>query len=121
MTRFAKTALTALALIAGASAAMATQGDKITALGYGHTQQHAKLVTVDTWQKAAQDSYGYADWNTAYIGHMECFEKSYQAPSQQFSTLSREIIRTGGDSNAPWSCIVSGYQEVRQGNTSYKY
>lgn len=48
MTNFAKTALTALALIAGGSAALATQGDKITAMGYGQTIHHAKMVTIQS-------------------------------------------------------------------------
>lgn len=112
-------ALTAVALALTAAAASAAQGDKITALGYGHSQQQAKIVTIQTWTAAAQDAYGYADWNTAYIGHMECVQ-NYAAATSQFSTLSREVIKVGGDQNAPWSCIVSGYQDIRTGyDTGY--
>ncbi|MGP6085613.1 hypothetical protein [Antarctobacter jejuensis] len=106
----AKMTLAALAL--SATAAAAAQGDKITALGYGHTQQQAKIVTIQTWTNAAHDAYGYADWNTAYIGHMECIQNPAYA-SNKYSTLSREIIKTGGDQTAPWSCIVSGFQDVK--------
>ncbi len=110
MKTLAKMTLAALAL--SATAAAADQGDKITALGYGHTQQQAKIVTIQTWTTAAHDSYGYADWNTAYIGHMECIQNPAYA-SNKYSTLSREIIKIGGDQNAPWSCIVSGFQDVK--------
>lgn len=113
MKTLAKIAIAALALTA--TGAAADQGDKITAMGYGHNQQQAKIVTIQTWTQAAHDSYGYADWNTAYIGHMECVQ-NYAAGTQQYSTLSREVIKVGGDQNAPWSCIVSGYQDVK---TSY--
>ncbi|SMX36176.1 hypothetical protein [Maliponia aquimaris] len=117
MNTFAKITAIALALTAGAAAA--EQGDKITALGYGHTQQQAKIITIQTWTVAANDAYGYADWNTAYIGHMECIQ-NYAAATSQYSTLSREVIKVGGDQNAPWSCIVSGYQDVRTGyDTGY--
>lgn len=110
MKTLAKIAFTALAL--SATAAAAGQGDKITALGYGPTQHHAKIITIQTWTAAAQDAYGYADWNTAYIGHMECIQNPAYA-SNKYSTLSREIIKIGGDQSAPWSCIVSGYQDVK--------
>lgn len=113
MKTFAKIAFAALALTA--TGAVADQGDKITAMGYGPTQQHAKIVTIQTWTTAAHDSYGYADWNTAYIGHMECVQ-TYATATQKYSTLSREVIKIGGDQSAPWSCIVSGYQDVK---TSY--
>ncbi len=113
MKTIAKIALVALSLTA--TAAAAGQGDKITAMGYGHNQQHAKIVTIQTWTAAAHDSYGYADWNSAYIGNMECVQNTAYATSQ-YSTLSREVIKIGGDQNAPWSCIVSGYQEVKSGS-----
>lgn len=123
MTNFAKTALTALALIAGGTAALATQGAKITAMGYGQTIHHAKMVTIQVWQQAAHQSYGYADWNTAYVNAVECYQNNYAPTTQKFTTLQREVIKTGGDINAPYSCIVSGYQEVKPygGITSYKY
>lgn len=125
MKTFAKIAIAALALTA--TAAAAGQGDKITAMGYGPTQQQAKIVTIQTWSAAAHSSYGYADWNTAYIGHMECVQ-NYATASQKNSTLSREVIKIGGDQSAPWSCIVSGYQDVKtsyngggyNGGTAYK-
>lgn len=122
MNTIAKIALVALSLTATAVAA--DQGPKVTAMGYGHSQQHAKMVTIQTWVHAAKDAYTYADWNKAYIGHMECIE-NYQTGSSQYSTLQREVIKIGGDQNAPWSCIVSGFQDVRNGggygSTQYKY
>jgi hypothetical protein len=122
MNAFAKIALVAVSLTA--TAAAASQGDKITAMGYGHNQQHAKMVTIQTWATAAHGSYGYADWNTAYIGHMECIQNSSYG-SSKYSTLSREVIKVGGDHGASWSCIVSWYQDVKTGGgyggTTYKY
>lgn len=112
MNAIAKIALLALSLTATSVAA--SQGDKITAMGYGQTQQQAKIITIQTWSMAAQDSYGYADWNSAYIGHMECIQNDSYA-SQQYSTLSREVIKIGGNQNGKWSCIVSGYQDVKTG------
>ncbi|MBY6114679.1 hypothetical protein KUW09_09390 [Mameliella alba] len=111
MKTIAKIALTALALTA--TAAAAEQGDKITALGYGHSQQQAKIVTIQTWTAAAHDAYGYADWNTAYVGQMECVQNYATTTNKKFTTLSREIIKIGGDQSAPWTCIVSGYQDVK--------
>ncbi len=112
MTNFAKIALIAAALTA--SAAQATQGTKVTALGYGDSRQHAKMVTIQTWTQAAFAEYGFANWNNAYIGHMECHENINAGASttQQYGALSREIMRTGGNPNAAWSCIVSGFQDT---------
>ncbi|BBU56803.1 hypothetical protein KU6B_30680 [Mameliella alba] len=112
MKNFAKIAFAALALTA--TSAAAGQGDKITAMGYGHSQQQAKIVTIQTWTAAAHESYGYADWNTAYVGQMECVQ-NYAKSTNEITTFSREVIRVGGDQSAPWSCIVSGYQDVKTG------
>ena len=54
MKNFAKIAFAALALTA--TSAAAGQGDKITAMGYGHSQQQAKIVTIQTWTVAAHES-----------------------------------------------------------------
>jgi len=114
MTRIAKLLLVAVALTA--SAAQATQGAKVTAMGYGDSQQHAKMVTIQTWTRAAFAEYGFANWNNAYIGHMECHQNATAgATSNNYQTLQREVIRTGGNPNAAWSCIVSGYQELAGG------
>lgn len=110
MTHIAKIILAAAAL--AASTMTATAGAKVTAMGYGNTKTHAKMVTIQTWTKAAYDAYGFADWNTAYIGYMECHPNSVQqGAASGFSTMQREVIRTGGDSSADWSCIVSGFQD----------
>lgn len=105
-----KTAIVAFSLFA--SAAAATQGDEITAIGYGKTMQHAKIITINTWKSAAKDSYGYADWNGARTGPLECFKNEYSDTSVQSTSDFREVIREGGNDQDPWVCSVSGTQQV---------
>jgi hypothetical protein len=113
MTHFARLAIFALSLFA--TSAAATQGAKVTAMGFGDSRQHAKMVTIQTWTQAALQEYGFADWNTAYLGQVTCAPNSSAAGTPQYGTLSREIIKIGGNPGSSWACIVSGYQESMGG------
>ena len=111
MTHIAKIVLVAGTLLA--SAASATTGAKVTAMGFGNSQQHAKMVTIQTWLQAAFQEYGYSDWNNAYISNMECHKQAGGQAGGYNTTMQREVIRTGGNPSAPLSCIVSGMQEAQ--------
>ncbi len=108
-----KTALVALSLAATATGAIASQGDQITAMGYGKTMQHAKILTVQTWKSGAAHIYGYADWSNAFVGRMECFQNDYAAGSTSTFSDTREYIFEGGKDSDPWVCMVSGTQALK--------
>lgn len=104
MTKFAKIALTALSLaVAGAGTAQAQQVELITAIGFGQTKAHAQMTAVKQWVMEGSRMYGWADWNTALRGEMECFK--IDPSGAQYSTKS---IVVGGDVTQPWSCSVTG-------------
>ncbi|MDA7424495.1 hypothetical protein [Thalassococcus lentus] len=105
MTTFAKTALIALTVAAGAlgvtSAAQAETVEIITAIGFGETQTYATVEAVRAWVIEATQMYGNGDWNTAFRTEMDCFKQG----SSQYTTNS---IVIGGDVTAAWSCTVKG-------------